>query len=126
MKAACCLLKHGADVTMTDDMGKTPLDLAKGKKMKSTLKEAWTEATLQRRSTNLRPIKKSGSKEDVRMSMEGLPKRKKSTGGEVVFDVSFSFFEEKLSWMYLAFSLARVRINCVLCKLYFPAWKSPV
>ncbi|XP_035828667.1 uncharacterized protein LOC101859978 [Aplysia californica] len=44
-KTAVTLLNRGADVQLVDDRGLTPLDLAKTRKMKVTLKEAWTEAT---------------------------------------------------------------------------------
>ncbi|XP_062621332.1 uncharacterized protein LOC134282921 [Saccostrea cucullata] len=83
-KAACSLLKHGADVTLTDDRGLTALDLARGRKIKAVLKEAWTEATQCRPSTSLAPLKTPG-REDVRMSTED-GKKKKRGGGEVIFD----------------------------------------
>lgn len=38
------MLKYGADVTITDDHGKTPVDVAQTRKMKHTLKDAWTAA----------------------------------------------------------------------------------
>ncbi|KAK3101844.1 hypothetical protein FSP39_006765 [Pinctada imbricata] len=80
-RAACCLLKHGADITMVDDTGLTALDLARGRKMKATLKEAWTEATQSRQSTNLGPLKTPG-REDTRLSTDDNKRRK----GEVIFD----------------------------------------
>ncbi|XP_061177816.1 uncharacterized protein LOC133186594 isoform X2 [Saccostrea echinata] len=83
-KAACSLLKHGADVTLTDDRGLTALDLARGRKIKAVLKEAWTEATQCRPSTSLAPLKTPG-REDVRLSTED-GKKKKRGGGEVIFD----------------------------------------
>lgn len=84
-KAACCLLKHGANVTLTDDRGLTPLDLARGRKMKSTLKEAWRDAAQVHTPTNLAPVKVP-NREETRTSLEDLSKRRK--GGEVIFDVS--------------------------------------
>ena len=39
------LLKHGADVTVVDDSGLTPVDVAKSKRVKATLKQAWAKAT---------------------------------------------------------------------------------
>lgn len=85
-RAACSLLKHGADVTLTDDRGLTALDLARGRKIKAVLKEAWTEATQCRPSTSLAPLKTPG-REDSRLSTEDV-RRKKRGGGEVIFDVS--------------------------------------
>ncbi|XP_021359609.1 uncharacterized protein LOC110454439 [Mizuhopecten yessoensis] len=82
-QTACCLLKHGADVTLTDDRGLTPVDLARGRKMKTTLKEAWAEATQGRAPTNLAPVK-AHSRQETRASLEDLNKGKK--GGEVIFD----------------------------------------
>ena len=66
-----------------DDTGLTALDLARGRKMKATLKEAWTEATQSRQSTNLGPLKTPG-REDTRLSVDDNRRRK----GEVIFDVS--------------------------------------
>ncbi|XP_022336709.2 uncharacterized protein LOC111132656 isoform X3 [Crassostrea virginica] len=83
-RAACSLLKHGADVTLTDDRGLTALDLARGRKIKAVLKEAWTEATQCRPSTSLAPLKTPG-REDSRLSTEDV-RRKKRGGGEVIFD----------------------------------------
>ncbi|XP_069131824.1 uncharacterized protein [Argopecten irradians] len=83
-RTACCLLKHGADVTLTDDRGLTPVDLARGKKMKTTLKEAWAEATQGHALTNLAPVKVP-SRQETRTSLEELNKKGKK-GGEVIFD----------------------------------------
>ena len=77
---------------MTDDRGLTSLDLARGKKMKATLKEAWNEATKGRPSIELAPIR-APSREEVRASVEEFnSKRKDRKGdkkGEVIFDVRF-------------------------------------
>lgn len=87
-RAACSLLKHGADVTLTDDRGLTALDLARGRKIKAVLKEAWTEATQCKPSTSLAPLRTPG-REDSRMSSEDVKKKKRGGGGEVIFDVSW-------------------------------------
>lgn len=84
-RAACSLLKHGADVTLTDDRGLTALDLARGRKIKAVLKEAWTEATQCKPSTSLAPLRTPG-REDSRMSTEDVKKKKRGGGGEVIFD----------------------------------------
>lgn len=85
-RAACSLLKHGADVTLTDDRGLTALDLARGRKIKAVLKEAWTEATQCKPSTSLAPLRTPG-REDSRMSTEDVKKKKRGGGGEVIFDL---------------------------------------
>ena len=68
---------------MTDDRGLTSLDLARGKKMKATLKEAWIEATKGKPALDLAPIR-APSREEVRASVEEFNSKKK---GEVIFDV---------------------------------------
>ena len=40
-----CLLRHGADVTLVDDAGLTPADVAKTKRVRTTLRQAWVAAT---------------------------------------------------------------------------------
>ncbi|XP_052242175.1 uncharacterized protein LOC127852295 isoform X2 [Dreissena polymorpha] len=82
-KATSVLLEHGANVTLTDDRGLNPVDLAKTRKMRKKLQEAWTEATTAKTSLNLGPIR-SFSKEDLRASVEDLTKKKKK--GEVIFE----------------------------------------
>ncbi|CAG2255860.1 Mitogen-activated protein kinase kinase kinase 19 [Mytilus edulis] len=81
-KAASCLLSHGAQVMLTDDRGLTSLDLARGKKMKATLKEAWIEATRGKPVVDLAPIR-APSREEVRASVEKFDSKRK---GEVIFD----------------------------------------
>ncbi len=83
------LLEHGANVTLTDDRGLNPVDLAKTRKMRKKLQEAWTEATTAKTSLNLGPIR-SFSKEDLRASVEDLTKKKKK--GEVIFEVGLCDF----------------------------------
>ncbi|XP_072182009.1 uncharacterized protein [Diadema setosum] len=56
-QVANTLLHHGADVTLVDDRGKTAVDVAKTKRMKSVLKEAWTEATHNKQEAELSPVK---------------------------------------------------------------------
>ena len=57
------LLEHGADVTIVDELGKTPLDITKSKKVKATIKAAWTEAMQKKITSQLAPIdlRRSGS-----------------------------------------------------------------
>ncbi|KAL4224924.1 hypothetical protein ACF0H5_015620 [Mactra antiquata] len=81
-KATSVLLEHGANVTLTDDRGLTPLDFAKTRKMKKRLQEAWAEVVNTKPAPNLGPIR-AHSKEDLRTSVEDLTKRKK---GEVIFE----------------------------------------
>jgi hypothetical protein len=76
---ACALLQKGADVTLYDDSGLTPVDVAKTKKVKATLKHAWTEATQNREPKNLAPVREGSAR-----SFSSVGRRK----GEVVFDVS--------------------------------------
>ena len=78
------LLEYGANVTLTDDRGLTPLDFAKSRKMKNKLREAWTDVINRKSTTSLGPIR-APSKEDLRASLEDLTKKRK---GEVIFDVS--------------------------------------
>ncbi len=93
----CSLLEHGADVTLVDDSGLTPVDVAKTKKVKGTLKQAWTEATQAKVQTNLAPLKNTidsigapnvGSKTNTPSSSPERKKKPGGKGGEVVFDVS--------------------------------------
>ncbi|KAK7480430.1 hypothetical protein BaRGS_00028349 [Batillaria attramentaria] len=80
---AVTLLQNGADVTLTDDRGLTPVDLAKTRKMKTTLKEAWTEATQKKQTTELAPVR-NPSRDGSRLSKrDASPEKKK---GEVIFD----------------------------------------
>ncbi|CAC5404425.1 Mitogen-activated protein kinase kinase kinase 19,Mitogen-activated protein kinase kinase kinase 3,Mitogen-activated protein kinase kinase kinase 2,Mitogen-activated protein kinase kinase kinase NPK1,MAP3K epsilon protein kinase 1,Mitogen-activated protein kinase kinase kinase ANP1,Mitogen-activated protein kinase kinase kinase 1,Mitogen-activated protein kinase kinase kinase nsy-1,Cytokinesis protein sepH,Serine/threonine-protein kinase sepA,Mitogen-activated protein kinase kinase kinase YODA,Mitogen-acti len=81
-KAASCLLSYGAQVMLTDDRGLTSLDLARGKKMKATLKEAWIEATRGKPVVDLAPIR-APSREEVKASIEKFDSKRK---GEVIFD----------------------------------------
>ncbi|XP_067654331.1 uncharacterized protein [Haliotis asinina] len=79
-KTAVALLERGADVTVTDDRGLTAVDLAKTRKMKTTLKEAWAEQTHKKQTTTLAPVR-APSRDESRMEDSGK-KRK----GEVIFD----------------------------------------
>ncbi|XP_046544586.1 LOW QUALITY PROTEIN: uncharacterized protein LOC124254780 [Haliotis rubra] len=79
-KTAVALLERGADVTVTDDRGLTAVDLAKTRKMKTTLKEAWAEQTHKKQTTTLAPVR-APSRDESRMEDSG--KRRK---GEVIFD----------------------------------------
>ncbi|XP_052799518.1 uncharacterized protein LOC128231131 isoform X2 [Mya arenaria] len=81
-KATDVLLEHGANVMLTDDRGLNPLDFAKTRKMKKKLKDAWAEASTNKSTTSLGPIR-AQSREDLRSSVEDLTKRKK---GEVIFE----------------------------------------
>ncbi|XP_070564922.1 uncharacterized protein [Ptychodera flava] len=57
-KIADTLLEHGADILLVDDGGNTAVDVAKTRKIKTKLKEAWAEATqLRRESVVLSPVK---------------------------------------------------------------------
>ena len=82
-QVAVALLKHGADVTIVDDSGLTPVDVAKTKKVKVTLKQAWTEATQCQARRNLGPVRDSALR---RSSESPLPVKK----GQVMFDVSIN------------------------------------
>lgn len=79
------LLHHGGDVTLTDDRGLMPVDLARSRKMKNTLKEAWNEKKQKQPVANLAPVR-APSREDTRNSVEEKSRRRK---GEVIFDVRF-------------------------------------
>ena len=89
-RTAVTLLQRGADVTLTDDRGLTPVDLAKTRKMKTTLKEAWAEATQNNAPPELAPVRATASRESGSRSSlrEESPARRK---GEVIFDVSCVF-----------------------------------
>ncbi|XP_035693013.1 ankyrin repeat domain-containing protein 12-like isoform X1 [Branchiostoma floridae] len=56
-ECSAVLLEHGADITSVDDAGMTPAEVAKGKRLKSALREAWTEATHSDRSRELTPVR---------------------------------------------------------------------
>ncbi|XP_059179297.1 uncharacterized protein LOC131958339 [Physella acuta] len=71
------LLGYGADIAITDDQGLTPIEVARTKKMKNLLKEAWTESN----RTNNNEIT-NGSSEEVKKK-GGNPIKKKP---EVIFD----------------------------------------
>ncbi|XP_071851375.1 uncharacterized protein [Apostichopus japonicus] len=64
------LLDRGADVTLVDDRGNTPMDLANNRKMRATLKEAWTDATQTRRGSTpvLSPVKPPSRRDHRRHS----------------------------------------------------------
>ncbi|KAL5007408.1 hypothetical protein ScPMuIL_016214 [Solemya velum] len=81
-QATNILLNHGGDVTLTDDRGLTPVDLARSRKMKNTLKEAWSEIKQKQPVANLGPVR-APSREDTRTSLDEHPRRRK---GEVIFD----------------------------------------
>ncbi|XP_060566033.1 serine-rich adhesin for platelets-like isoform X2 [Ruditapes philippinarum] len=83
-KATTVLLEHGANVTLTDDRGLTPLDFAKTRKMKKKLQEAWAEVKSSKSTTSLGPIR-AHSREDLRSSVEDLTKKRKGKG-EVIFE----------------------------------------
>jgi hypothetical protein len=91
---AVTLLEHGADVTLTDDRGRTPVDLAKTRKMKTTLKEAWTEATQGASQPELGPVRTVASRESgqgSRVSLRDDSPGGRKRGGEVIFDVSVHY-----------------------------------
>ena len=82
---AMTLLKHGADVTIVDENGLTPVEVAKTKKIKSTLKQAWAEATEYKshpKGSEVKSVPRSEAKPVA-------PPRRKKAKGEVIFDVSF-------------------------------------
>ncbi|XP_064634506.1 uncharacterized protein LOC135492185 [Lineus longissimus] len=69
-KVAISLLNHGADVTLVDDSGLTPVEVAKNKKVKTTLREAWVEATQQKvEKVVLKPVRPP-TRESSRMSFD--------------------------------------------------------
>ena len=84
-QVAHALLQHGADVTLVDGSGLTPVDVAKTKKVKDTLKYAWSEATQGKEPPNLAPVRE-GSGRPQQGKSSG--KEKGKGGGEVIFDVS--------------------------------------
>ncbi|XP_076450604.1 uncharacterized protein LOC143286754 [Babylonia areolata] len=102
---AVALLERGADVTLTDDRGFTPVDLAKTRKLKTLLKEAWTEATQNNAAPELAPVRTgvAGSREGGQGQGQGQgsrllpssssssgrdesPASRRRRGGEVIFD----------------------------------------
>ncbi len=87
-QVASKLLEYGADVTIVDDSGLTPVDVAKTKRVKATLKQAWSDATQGKIEKNLRPVRLSSGDGAVRKSWESLPSSTKKQGGMVIFDVS--------------------------------------
>ena len=86
------LLQHGADVRIVDDSGLTCVDVAKTKRVKNTLREAWTEVT-QGTTPDLKPVR---TPETTRRSSQSngvsaiSQNRAKKGGGEVIFDVSIA------------------------------------
>lgn len=87
---AVALLKGGADVTMVDENGLTPVEVAKTKKIKSTLKQAWAEATEYRPPTKVTEDSRANTKTATEARPVAPPRRKKAKG-EVIFDVSVHF-----------------------------------
>lgn len=81
---AVTLLQHGADITLTDDRGMTAVDLAKTRKMKTTLREAWAEATQKCKPAELGPVRLT-SREESKLYMHD--ESHKPRKGEVVFEV---------------------------------------
>ncbi|PVD33929.1 hypothetical protein C0Q70_05191 [Pomacea canaliculata] len=84
---AVTLLQHGADITLTDDRGMTAVDLAKTRKMKTTLREAWAEATQKCKPAELGPVRVT-SREESKLYMH--EENHKARKGEVVFEDSLS------------------------------------
>ncbi|RUS73364.1 hypothetical protein EGW08_018866, partial [Elysia chlorotica] len=60
-KAAVTLLNYGADVKITDERGLTPFDVAKTRRMKNMLKEAWAERDKEEKEGNEQEEKSLGS-----------------------------------------------------------------
>nr|XP_054757768.1 uncharacterized protein LOC129263877 isoform X1 [Lytechinus pictus]XP_054757769.1 uncharacterized protein LOC129263877 isoform X2 [Lytechinus pictus] len=58
------LLNHGADITIVDDSGNTAVDVAKTKRMKSVLRDAWMEVTDNKQAELLSPVKPPSRLED--------------------------------------------------------------
>ena len=88
-------------MTLTDDRGLTPVDLAKTRKLKAILKEAWTEATQSSSQPELAPVKTNPGREGgSRLSLrEESPARRR--GGEVIFDVSNNLLASTLTLNFL-------------------------
>ncbi|XP_030849172.1 uncharacterized protein LOC583722 isoform X2 [Strongylocentrotus purpuratus] len=64
IQVANTLLNHGADITIVDDSGNTAVDLAKTKRMKSVLRDAWMEITDSKHAEVLSPVKPPSRMED--------------------------------------------------------------
>ncbi|KAH9495852.1 hypothetical protein Btru_015259 [Bulinus truncatus] len=79
-KTASKLISYGADVTLQDDRGFTALDLAKTKKMKTLLKDAWTDAATNGHHKSRSDIEKSESYLNNKNGDNGKNKN------EVIFD----------------------------------------
>ncbi|XP_064601071.1 uncharacterized protein LOC135467238 [Liolophura sinensis] len=91
-RAAATLLEHGADISLTDDQGMTALDVARSKRMKSCLREAWAEMVQSRQEVSLAPVRQP-TRDGSRLSMRGdTPDLRAETPqtrrhqGEVLFD----------------------------------------
>ncbi|XP_013411766.1 ankyrin repeat domain-containing protein 12, partial [Lingula anatina] len=83
---ATTLLEYGADVTLVDDKGLTAVDVAKNKRVRSTLKEAWAEATQKKPEPQLGPLR-APSRESSHFSQDELRTFKaQKRKGEVIFD----------------------------------------
>ncbi|XP_041466973.1 uncharacterized protein LOC121417356 isoform X2 [Lytechinus variegatus] len=63
-QVANTLLNHGADITIVDDSGNTAVDVAKTKRMKSVLRDAWMEVTDNKQAEVLSPVKPPSRLED--------------------------------------------------------------
>lgn len=79
------LLKYGADVTITDDRGLTPVDVAKTKKMKNTLREAWVAVT--KRNSHPSPEVANTSSKAIADEQIKKPDSLQKRKPEVIFDV---------------------------------------
>jgi len=91
------LLSCGADVRLVDDGGLTCVEVAKTKRVKAVLREAWSEATMQGKPSNLSPVKTPSADGLKRSTQSSTVKtisqnHGKKTGGEVIFDVSKSVY----------------------------------
>lgn len=75
-------------MTITDDRGFTAIDVAKSKRMKVRLREAWSEATKSRQQINLAPLRAPSRDDMSRLSMDNGKTEPKMKKGEVIFDVS--------------------------------------
>ena len=83
-------------MTSVDDSGLTPVDVAKTKKVKATLKQAWSEATQGRAKDNLGPVRcpSSTSRRSFDGSIPASAPKSPKKGGQVIFDVSISVVQQ--------------------------------
>lgn len=90
-KTSDTLLHHGADVTLTDDHGLSPVDVAKGRRVQVVLKDAWADQTKNSKLQSKRIFSAPGpphvQKDSAQLSPE-FTEQRQSTEQETTVQIS--------------------------------------